>query len=61
EGRLHAGDVIKAVDGKAVEEPADVAELVTGHRCRGRLVEGAASEHGEGMPGSSKNVLNVSV
>ncbi|MBT3151394.1 PDZ domain-containing protein [Streptomyces sp. CHD11] len=32
EGRLHAGDVIKAVDGKAVKEPADVAELVTEHR-----------------------------
>ncbi|MFH8452241.1 PDZ domain-containing protein [Streptomyces fungicidicus] len=32
EGRLHAGDVIKAVDGKAVKEPADVAELVTEHK-----------------------------
>ena len=32
EGRLHAGDVIKAVDGKAVKEPADVAELVTQHK-----------------------------
>ncbi|GAA1435992.1 PDZ domain-containing protein [Streptomyces thermospinosisporus] len=31
EGRLHAGDVIKAVDGKAVKEPADVADLVTKH------------------------------
>ncbi|MFD5714288.1 PDZ domain-containing protein [Streptomyces pharetrae] len=31
EGRLHAGDVIKAVDGTAVKEPADVAELVTKH------------------------------
>ena len=31
EGRLHAGDVIKAVDGTAVKEPADVAELVTRH------------------------------
>jgi PDZ domain-containing protein len=31
EGRLHAGDVIKAVDGKKVAEPADVAELVTAH------------------------------
>jgi PDZ domain-containing protein len=29
EGKLHAGDVIKAVDGTAVKEPADVAELVT--------------------------------
>ncbi|MFJ6981920.1 MULTISPECIES: PDZ domain-containing protein [unclassified Streptomyces] len=31
EGRLHAGDVIKAVDGKAVKEPSDVAKLVTEH------------------------------
>ncbi|GAA2236238.1 PDZ domain-containing protein [Streptomyces nogalater] len=29
EGRLHAGDVIKAVDGTAVRQPADVAKLVT--------------------------------
>ncbi|MFF7855607.1 PDZ domain-containing protein [Streptomyces sp. NPDC007904] len=32
EGKLHAGDVIKAVDGKAVKEPADVAEMVTRHK-----------------------------
>jgi PDZ domain-containing protein len=32
EGRLHAGDVIKAVDGTEVKEPADVAELVTEHK-----------------------------
>ncbi|MFI9821824.1 PDZ domain-containing protein [Streptomyces sp. NPDC052013] len=32
EGKLHAGDVIKAVDGKAVKEPADVADLVTEHK-----------------------------
>ncbi len=31
EGRLHAGDVVKAVDGTAVKAPADVAELVTKH------------------------------
>ncbi|MFP8883612.1 YlbL family protein [Streptomyces mangrovi] len=31
EDRLHAGDVITAVDGEAVEEPGDVAELVTEH------------------------------
>lgn len=29
EGVLRAGDVIKSVDGEAVDEPADVAELVT--------------------------------
>ncbi len=32
EGKLHAGDVIKAVDGTAVKEPSDVAELVTKHQ-----------------------------
>ncbi|MFE9695550.1 PDZ domain-containing protein [Streptomyces sp. NPDC006270] len=32
EDKLHAGDVIKAVDGTAVEKPGDVAELVTQHR-----------------------------
>ncbi|WP_053914585.1 PDZ domain-containing protein [Streptomyces sp. SCSIO 75703] len=32
EGRLHAGDVIKEVDGKSIQEPADVADLVTRHR-----------------------------
>ncbi|MEU1470653.1 PDZ domain-containing protein [Streptomyces sp. NPDC005761] len=31
QGRLHAGDVIKAVDGTAVEQPDDVAKLVTRH------------------------------
>ncbi|MFI7384251.1 PDZ domain-containing protein [Streptomyces sp. NPDC049813] len=32
EGRLHAGDVIKAVDGTEVTKPADVAKLVTEHK-----------------------------
>ncbi|MFD5076343.1 PDZ domain-containing protein [Streptomyces sp. NPDC058371] len=32
EGRLHAGDVIKAVDGTAVKAPDDVAKLVTKHK-----------------------------
>ncbi|MGW2820460.1 YlbL family protein [Streptomyces sp. NPDC001443] len=32
EGRLHAGDVIKAVDGTAVKEYTDVAKLVTKHK-----------------------------
>ncbi|MFF1545337.1 PDZ domain-containing protein [Streptomyces sp. NPDC058291] len=32
EGRLHAGDVIKAVDGAAVKEPGDVAKTVTKHK-----------------------------
>ncbi|MFV2119972.1 PDZ domain-containing protein [Streptomyces sp. Act-28] len=32
EGRLHAGDVIKEVDGTAVREPEDVAAIVTKRR-----------------------------
>ncbi|MFJ7900970.1 PDZ domain-containing protein [Streptomyces sp. NPDC096198] len=32
EGRLHAGDVVKAVDGTAVKGPDDVAKLVTKHK-----------------------------
>ncbi|MER6016038.1 YlbL family protein [Streptomyces bluensis] len=32
EGRLHAGDVIKSVDGTAVKAPEDVAKLVTQHK-----------------------------
>lgn len=32
EGRLHAGDVIKAVDGTEVKQPDDVAKLVTKHK-----------------------------
>lgn len=32
EGKLHAGDVIVAVDGQKVREPADVVDLVTKHR-----------------------------
>lgn len=32
EGRLHAGDVIKTVDGERVVKPADVAKLVTRHK-----------------------------
>lgn len=32
EGKLHAGDVIKSVDGTAVKEPDDVAGLVTKHQ-----------------------------
>ncbi|QIY64527.1 PDZ domain-containing protein [Streptomyces sp. RPA4-2] len=32
EGRLHAGDVIKKVEGTAVKAPDDVAKLVTRHK-----------------------------
>ncbi|NLU72046.1 PDZ domain-containing protein [Streptomyces sp. HNM0575] len=32
EGRLHAGDLIRSVDGKAVKNPAAVADAVTKHK-----------------------------
>ncbi|MFF1839114.1 PDZ domain-containing protein [Streptomyces sp. NPDC058231] len=32
QGKLHAGDLIKAVDGTAVKQPEDVAKLVTKHK-----------------------------
>ncbi len=32
EGKLHAGDVIKSVDGTTVKAPEDVAKLVTKHK-----------------------------
>ncbi|MBY8344063.1 PDZ domain-containing protein [Streptomyces spinosirectus] len=32
QGKLHAGDVIKAVDGTAVKETTDVSKLVTKHK-----------------------------
>ncbi len=32
EGKLHAGDVVKSVDGAAVRKPGDVAKLVTEHK-----------------------------
>ncbi|MEU9141068.1 PDZ domain-containing protein [Streptomyces sp. NPDC048404] len=38
EGRLHAGDVIKAVDGTAVKAPDDVAKLVTKHKPGDKVV-----------------------
>lgn len=38
ERRLHAGDVVKAVDDKPVKQPADVAELVTKHKPGERTV-----------------------
>ncbi|MEU5635295.1 PDZ domain-containing protein [Streptomyces rishiriensis] len=38
EGRLHAGDVIKAVDGAAVKQPGDVAKLVTKHKPAEKVV-----------------------
>ncbi|MGW3646588.1 YlbL family protein [Streptomyces sp. NPDC000878] len=38
EGALHAGDVIKAVDGTTVKETTDVAKLVTKHKVGEKVV-----------------------
>jgi PDZ domain-containing protein len=38
QGRLHAGDVIEAVDGKAVKAPGDVAGFITKHKPGQRVV-----------------------
>lgn len=38
EGKLHAGDVIKAVDGTAIKAPADVAKAVTKHKAGQKVV-----------------------
>lgn len=32
QGRLHAGDIVRAVDGQAVRDPQEVADAVTAHR-----------------------------
>lgn len=63
EGRLHAGDVIKAVDGTAVKQPADVADLVTKHKPGQKVVftvvpakEQAAAEKAHKTATRTKNV-----
>ncbi|MTE25151.1 PDZ domain-containing protein, partial [Microbacterium sp. ZXX196] len=38
DGKLHAGDVIKAVDGTAIKANTDVAKLVTKHKPGERAV-----------------------
>ncbi|MFG3494964.1 PDZ domain-containing protein [Streptomyces sp. NPDC047928] len=63
EGRLHAGDVIKAVDGTAVKEPQDVAKIVT-KRDPGEDVvftivpakEAAAAEKADRVPATTRRV-----
>ncbi|MFW6722312.1 PDZ domain-containing protein [Streptomyces sp. MAR4 CNY-716] len=51
QGTLHAGDVIKAVDGKAVDGPGDVVELVTsrkpGEKVTFRIVPADKAEKAE--------------
>jgi PDZ domain-containing protein len=63
EGKLHAGDVIKAVDGTAVKKPADVAKLVTKHKPGEKVVltivpakEQAAAEKGNRTPTGTQDV-----
>ncbi|WP_328319530.1 YlbL family protein [Streptomyces sp. NBC_00388] len=66
QGRLHAGDVIRAVDGAAVTEPGDVAKLVTKHKPGQRVVftvvpagTAAAAEKAGTEPKGTKRVSIV--
>ena len=63
EGRLHAGDVIKAVDGTAVKEPEDVGKLVTKHKPGDKVVfrivpakEQAAAEKKNATATKTRNI-----
>jgi PDZ domain-containing protein len=63
EGKLHAGDVIKAVDGAAVQQPTDVAKLVTKHKPGQQVVfsvvgakDAAAADKAKKQPGPAKDV-----
>ncbi|QIQ02778.1 YlbL family protein [Streptomyces liangshanensis] len=63
EGTLHAGDVIKAVDGSPVKAPTDVAKLVTKHRPGQKVVftvvpakDAEAAEKTGKEPSASKDV-----
>ncbi|MFF3768317.1 PDZ domain-containing protein [Streptomyces sp. NPDC001922] len=64
QGRLHAGDVIKAVDGKRIDQPGGVAKVVTRHQ-PGEKVEftivpakaaAAAEKAGKPEPRSARKV-----
>ena len=63
EGKLHAGDVIKAVDGTTVKAPDDVAKLVTKHKPGEKVVftivpakEQAAAEKENRTPTGAQTV-----
>jgi len=63
QGRLHAGDVIKAVDSTAVKQPADVAKLVTKHQPGQKVVftivpakEQAAAEKKNATATKTRNI-----
>ncbi|MEU0985198.1 PDZ domain-containing protein [Streptomyces sp. NPDC005953] len=68
EGRLHAGDLIRAVDGKPVKEPGDVAKLVTQRKPGDRVVftivpakDAAAAEKARKEPTTTRNVTITTV
>ncbi|WP_327288854.1 YlbL family protein [Streptomyces sp. NBC_01198] len=62
QGSLHAGDVVKAVDGTAVTQPDDVAELVTKHKPGQKVVftvVGAAEAKGRSADGLPTHQVTV--
>ncbi|MFE5852763.1 PDZ domain-containing protein [Streptomyces sp. NPDC056500] len=68
EGRLHAGDLIRAVDGKPVKEPGDVAKLVTQRKPGDRVVftivpakDAAAAEKARKEPTTTRKVTITTV
>ncbi|MGK5626901.1 YlbL family protein [Streptomyces sp. URMC 123] len=63
QGALHAGDVIKAVDGEPVEAPGDVVKLVTKHKPGEKVdfsvipaQDAAAAEKARKEPGGARTV-----
>ncbi|MEU2362989.1 PDZ domain-containing protein [Streptomyces noursei] len=69
DGLLHAGDVIKAVDGKTVQQAGDVAKLVTRHKPGEKVVftvipakdAAAAEKQGKRPEGPEKQVTITTV
>ncbi|MGW7415419.1 YlbL family protein [Streptomyces sp. NPDC054863] len=64
EGKLHAGDVIRAVDGQKVEEPGDVSKLVTRRKPGDKVVftvvpakDAEAAEKAHKEPTSTEKVV----
>ncbi|MEU8785681.1 PDZ domain-containing protein [Streptomyces sp. NPDC048637] len=66
DGKLHAGDVIKAVDGTAVKQTGDVAKLVTRHKPGEKVAftiipakEAAAAEKQGKKPGTGAKQITI--
>ena len=59
EGRLHAGDVIKAVDGGKVSQPADVAKLVTKHKPGQDVVFTVVPAKSSGTAGAATRTVTI--